>query len=93
VEGKRPKRKSQLSEILPGTTYKTFLESKGKGKARKLQGKTELQLKWLEAAQKKEKSGGLKPKKYDKAKTEPSQAIYFHVFISRLCGMWRDIRE
>jgi hypothetical protein len=30
--------------------------------------------------------------KYDKAKTEPSQAIYFHI-ISRLCGMWRDIRE
>jgi hypothetical protein len=33
VEGKRCKRKSQESEILPGTPYKTFIESKGKGKA------------------------------------------------------------
>jgi hypothetical protein len=36
VEGKRRKRKSQESEILPGTAYKTFTESKGKEKASKM---------------------------------------------------------
>jgi hypothetical protein len=34
---------------LPGTPYKTFIESKGKGKASKMKGETERQLKGLEA--------------------------------------------
>jgi hypothetical protein len=31
--------------------------------------------------------------KYDKAKTQPSNVIYCHIIISRLCGKWRDIEE
>jgi hypothetical protein len=45
---------------LPGTPCKTFPESKGKETARKIKRKGERQLNGLEAATKKEKSGGLK---------------------------------
>jgi hypothetical protein len=39
---------------LPGTPYKTFIESIEKEKASKMKGKAERQLKELEEAQKKE---------------------------------------
>jgi hypothetical protein len=61
VEGKQRKRKPQESEILPGTPYKTFIESKEKEKASKMKRRAERQLKGLETAQeKKEKSGSQK---------------------------------
>jgi hypothetical protein len=60
VEGKERKKKSQESEILPGTPYKTFIESKEKDKESKMKGKAERQLKGLEEAQKTEKSGSQK---------------------------------
>jgi hypothetical protein len=59
VECKQSKRKSQKSEILSGTPYRKFADSKEK--ARKMKGKSERQQKRLEAAQEKEKKpGGLK---------------------------------
>jgi hypothetical protein len=61
-EGKQRKRKYHKSEILSGTPYKRFIESKQKEKARNMKGKAEQQLKGLEAAQEKGKSGGLKSK-------------------------------
>jgi hypothetical protein len=54
-----------------------------------MKGKTGRQLKLLEAAQKKIRKQ--KKKKCGKAKTECFHAMYFHIFISHLCGMWRDI--
>jgi hypothetical protein len=54
VEGKKRKRKSQASQMLPGTPYKTFIESEGKKGASKIKGRAERQLKGLEASQKKE---------------------------------------
>jgi hypothetical protein len=72
VKGKQRKRKFQESEILSGTPYETFTESKEKEKASKMEGKAEWQLKGLEAAQKKEKSGGLKLKSRAKRKLSPS---------------------
>jgi hypothetical protein len=55
LEGKRRKRRPQESEILPGTAYKTFIESKEKEKARKMKGKAERQLKvWKKYRKKKD---------------------------------------
>jgi hypothetical protein len=39
MEDKRRKRKSQESEIYPGTPYKTFTENKEKAKASKTKGR------------------------------------------------------
>jgi hypothetical protein len=89
VESKQRKRKSRKSEILSGTPYKNFADSKEK--ASKMKGKSERQQKRLEAAQKKEKPGGLKSKKQGKTKTESLHAVYFNIFINRLCRMWTDI--
>jgi hypothetical protein len=50
----------KFSEIR--TPYKMFTERKEKDKASKIKGRTERQLKMLEGAQNKGKSGGLKPK-------------------------------
>jgi hypothetical protein len=47
LERKQCKTKSQASEILPGTPYKTFIESKIEAKASKMKGRTERQLKGL----------------------------------------------
>jgi hypothetical protein len=57
VGGKQRKINSYESEILPGTPYKTFIESEEKEKASKMKGRAEWQVKELEVAQKKEKSG------------------------------------
>jgi hypothetical protein len=52
VEGKQRKRKSQESDILPGTPDKIFIENKEKEKASKMKGRAERQLKGLKAVQK-----------------------------------------
>jgi hypothetical protein len=56
VEGKHRKRKSRKSEILSGTPYKMFTESKEKEKANKVRGRVERRMKVLKKAQKIEKS-------------------------------------
>jgi hypothetical protein len=84
VEGKQRKRISQKSEMLPETPYKTFIESDEIKKTSKMKGNAGRQLKLLEAAQKK-----MRKSKCDKAKTECFHAVYSHIFISLLCGMWR----
>jgi hypothetical protein len=80
------------SESLPGTQYKISIESRESEKASKMKGRVERQLKGQKAAWKNEKSKGLRSKKLGKMKTEPFQVIYFHILMSRLCCIWRDIR-
>jgi hypothetical protein len=41
VEDKRRKRKLQVSHILPGTRYKTFIDSKEEENASKIKGRVE----------------------------------------------------
>jgi hypothetical protein len=54
VDGKQRKRKSRESEILPGTHYRTFIESKEKEKASKMKGRAERKLKrWTQQRKKK----------------------------------------
>jgi hypothetical protein len=69
------------------TPYKTLNESKRKEKSSKKKGRAQRQLKRLRVAQKKNQD----VKKQTKEKTEPSHAFCFN-FISRLCGIWKDIR-
>jgi hypothetical protein len=57
-----------------------------------MKGRADRKLKGLEAARKNKKIKKYEVKEYGKTKTEPSHAICFHIFISHLCGMWRDIR-
>jgi hypothetical protein len=60
LEGKQDRIKSQVSKILSGTLYKTYVDSQEKEKASIRNGKAEQSQKRLKAAWKKEESGVLK---------------------------------
>jgi hypothetical protein len=83
---------SQESEISSGTPYKTFIESKEQEKASKIKERAERQLNGLEAAQKEEKSGGLKSRNTARRKLSAPMP-FTSKFSSSICEGYTEIFE